>query len=179
MLGTQTIRNAARAEVYGVDIDAEALLTSRLRLSGSVEYLRSKYISFPGAAIAVPLPGGGNSVVVGDASGNELYRAPRWTGNAAVDYSLPVASNVSADFNLTYSYNNGYYPEPDNVLFQNAYSLINTRVALNFDNRHKITFWARNLTNKYYTVILTAATVGTSSSPGEPRTYGVSLETKF
>ena len=178
-LGVQTVRNAAQAELYGVDLDMEALLTSQLRLTGSFEYLKSKYKSFPGAAIAAPLPGGGNVITIGDASGNDLIRAPRFTVSAALDYSLPLNADTSADFNVTYSYNDGYFGEPDNLLFQPSFSLVNARATLNFGDRHKISIWGRNLTDKYYTTILNAATVGSVGSPGEPRTYGLTFETRF
>ncbi|NIJ37542.1 iron complex outermembrane receptor protein [Sphingopyxis panaciterrae] len=179
VLGVQTVRNAARAEVYGLDVDFEALVTERLRLSGSFEYLKGEYKSFPGAAFAVPLPAGGNAVVIGDAAGKELIRSPRVTGNVAVDYSLPLQSGLTADFNVTYTYNDGFFWEPDNYLFQKSYSLVNARASISFDDHHKISVWGRNLANKYYATTASAASVGTVASPGEPRTYGVTLETKF
>lgn len=179
VLGVQTVRNAASAETYGVDVDFEALVATRLRLSGSMEYLKGKYKSFPGAAFAVPLPGGGNAVVIGDAAGKDVVRTPRWTANAAVDYSMPLGSDLSADFNVTYAYNDGFFWEPDNLLFQKSYSLVNARASLNFNDRHKITIWGRNLTDKYYASTSSAASVGTVASPAEPRTYGITLETKF
>ena len=149
VLGVQTVRNAARAEVYGVDLDAEVLVTPRLRLTGSMEYLVGKYTSFPGAGIAMPLPGGGNLVTVGDASGNRMARAPRVTANAAVDYSMPLGSNLSADFNVTYSYTSKFFWEPDNYLFEDPYSLVNAKLTFNFSDRHKISIWGRNLTDKF------------------------------
>ncbi len=179
VLGVQTIRNAARAELYGVDLDAEILVNSQLRLSGSFEYLKGEFKSFPGAAFAVPLPAGGNGVMIGDASGKNMIRAPRFTGNIAADYTLPIAAHLSADLNVTYSYNGGFFWEPDNFVKQAPYSLVNARASLNFDDRHKITFWARNITNEYYDSTSSAAAVGTVASPGEPRTYGVALQTKF
>jgi iron complex outermembrane receptor protein len=173
------VRNAARAEVYGVDLDAEVLVTPRLRFTGSMEYLVGKYTSFPGAGIAMPLPGGGNLVTVGDASGNRMARAPRVTANAAVDYSMPLGSNLSADFNVTYSYTSKFFWEPDNYLFEDPYSLVNAKLTFNFSDRHKISIWGRNLTDKFYSVVSGAAAPGSVNSPGEPRTYGVAFETKF
>src|SRR3546814_4597423 len=60
LAGSISLRNAARAEIYGIDVDFEVAPTSRLRLSGSAEWLHARFTSFPGAPAAVPLPTGGN-----------------------------------------------------------------------------------------------------------------------
>lgn len=179
ILGTQFVRNAASAELYGVDVDFEALLTEGLTLSGGVEYLKATYKDFEGATFSTPLPGGGNSVAIGNAKGNDIVRTPRWTGNLSLDYSLPVGDTNSLDFNVTYSYNDGWYPEPDNLLRQDAYSLVNARVSFNFNDHASMSVWGRNLTNKFYYTILTANSLASVGSPEAPRTYGITLETKF
>src|SRR3546814_16856046 len=61
LAGSISLRNAARAAIYGIDVDFEVAPTSRLRLSGSAEWLHARFTSFPGAPAAVPLPTGGHS----------------------------------------------------------------------------------------------------------------------
>lgn len=178
-LGIQTIRNAAKAELYGLDLDFEVVPITRLRFSGGLEYLQGTYRSFPGAAFAVPLPGGGNQLIIGDASGKDVIRTPRLTGNVALNYTVPVGPSELV-FNVNYAYNDGFFTEPDNLLRQRAYSLINGQIGLEMeDGRQRVVLWARNLTNRYYTTILTAASVASISSPGEPRTFGVRWEGRF
>src|SRR3546814_8719676 len=48
LAGSISLRNAARAEIYGIDVDFEVAPTSRLRLSGSAEWLHARFTSFPG-----------------------------------------------------------------------------------------------------------------------------------
>src|SRR3546814_1419361 len=90
LAGSISLRNAARAEIYGIDVDFEVAPTSRLRLSGSAEWLHARFTSFPGAPAAVPLPTGGNSTANIDSSGNHMIRAPSFTANAAVNYTVPL-----------------------------------------------------------------------------------------
>src|SRR3546814_14565770 len=86
---------------YVIECDFEVAPTSRLRLSGSAEWLHARFTSFPGAPAAVPLPTGGNSTANIDASGNHMIRAPSFTANAAVNYTVPVGDG-EIDFNLNY-----------------------------------------------------------------------------
>src|SRR3546814_8350815 len=48
LAGSISLRNAARAEIYGIDVEFEVAPTSRLRLSGSAEWLHARFTSFPG-----------------------------------------------------------------------------------------------------------------------------------
>lgn len=178
VLGVQTPRNAAAAEMYGADLDVEALVTDTLRLSFAAEYLKGRYTSFPDANIAVPLPAG-NRVVSGSATGNDLIRTPRVTLTAAADYSIPIGNERSVDLNVTYSYNDGYFAEADNYLRQPAYSLVNARVSLPVGENVTLAVWGRNLLDKFYTTSLLAQAVGTVLSADEPRTAGIELRAKF
>src|SRR3546814_4568541 len=103
LAGSISLRNAARAVIYGIDVDFEVAPTSRLRLSGSAEWLHARFTSFPGAPAAVPLPTGGNSTANIDASGNHMIRAQSFTDNAAVNYTVQVGDG-EIDFNLNYTY---------------------------------------------------------------------------
>lgn len=176
--GVGGLRNAAKAEVYGLDVEAEVAVTEGLTLSGSLEWAKGTFKSFPGANVAVPQPLG-NSIIIGDVTGNELPRVPRVTANAALNYIVPVGDEEKLEFNVNYSYNDGYYPEPDNVLRQDSYSLLAARVDFHFSENLKAGVWVRNLTNKFYTTALTAQATGNTYAPAEPRVYGVTLETRF
>ncbi|WP_313803213.1 TonB-dependent receptor [Sphingobium sp.] len=183
--GVGGLRNAAKAEIYGLDADAELVVTDGLTLSGNLAWAKGTFKSFPGANIATPridvngVPTGGNQIVVGDVSGNEIPRLPRITATAGLNYIVPVRGEKQLEFNITYSYNDGYYPEPDNYLRQSSYSLINARADFHFNENLKLGVWVRNLTDQLYTTALTAQAGGDSYAPAEPRVYGMTLETKF
>src|SRR3546814_4036788 len=45
LAGSISLRNAARAEIYGIDVDFEVAPTFRLRLSGSDEWMQARFTS--------------------------------------------------------------------------------------------------------------------------------------
>lgn len=183
--GVGALRNAAKAEIYGLDADAELVVTEGLTLSGNLAWAKGTFKSFPGANLAMPIVDvngvrtGGNQILIRDLSGNDVPRLPRITATAGANYIVPIGDTQKLEFNVTYSYNDGYYPEPDNYLREKAYSLINARVDFHFDENLKLGIWARNLTDKFYTTALAAQAQGDVYAPAEPRVYGVSLEMKF
>lgn len=179
VLGVQTPRNAAAAEMYGVDLDFEALVTDRLRLSVAAEYLKGEYTSFPDANLASPLPAGGNSVVTGSATGNDLPRTPGVTATVGLDYALPISADRDVRLNLTYSYNDGYFTEADNYMRQKAYHIANARISYPLSDAVTVSLWGRNLLDEFYTTALQAQGLGTVLSADEPRTYGIELRAGF
>src|SRR3546814_17189087 len=96
-------------------------------------------------ALPISLPGGGNAVIVIDASGNHLLRAPTLSANAAVNYTIPVGEG-SLDLNVNYSYSSKSYQEVSEVLFVSPIHLINAQMSRQITDRHRISVWGRNLT---------------------------------
>lgn len=174
------LRNAAEAEIYGIEVETEYLLNNKLTLTGGLSWMKGTYESFEGAGFAVPNPAGGNTVVPGDATGNEIARTPRLTANATLNYSTQLASGNEFSFDLSLSYNDGYFTEPDNLLSQDSYHLVNARAQVDFmDDQMSASVWGKNLTDELYTSVLTAQAIGDIYSPSAPRTFGVSLEYRF
>src|SRR3546814_7560873 len=122
---------------YVIECDFEVAPTSRLRLSGSVWWLHARFTSFPGAPAAVPLPTGGNSTANIDASGNHMIRAPSFTANAAVNYTVPVGDG-EIDFNLNYTYSSKSYQEFDEYLFVPELSLVNAQMSWQINDMYKV-----------------------------------------
>ncbi|MBA6117080.1 TonB-dependent receptor [Pseudomonas putida] len=174
----QTLRNAAAADIYGVDVDLEVAPTPQLRLTLSGEWLHARYTSFPDAPGARPLPGGGNAVTPTDASGNDMVRAPRWSANAGVHYSIPVALGV-VDLSANYSYTAKVYHEADNYLYQPSLGLVGADISWSPDDKFKVSLWGQNLTNELYYNLISANPSASLAAVGEPRTFGVSVEQKF
>jgi iron complex outermembrane receptor protein len=173
--------NGAAAKLYGIDLDASFQVTKAFKLSATAEALHSRFASFPQADFSTQLPTGGIAQYTASAAGNQLPYAPRFTMDISGDYGvdLPIGK---LDFNVTSSFNSGYFTEADNYLRQTAYDYLNASVAwISPDERLNVKFWGRNLLNK---VVESESVTGppegyTIDYSNPPRTYGFTIQYKF
>lgn len=179
--GSQIILNAAKAEIYGVDFDFEAAVSERFTLQGGMEWLHHRYKSFPGAPITTPNPQSpyGNITVEGSAAGNRMIRTPDFQASISANYTIPIGSNeITA--NISYSYNDGFYWEPDNRIRQPSYHLVNTQLSwVSSEESYSVKLWTRNLLNEKYLYQVFEQGPGDFALPAPGRTYGVTLGAKF
>jgi iron complex outermembrane recepter protein len=179
VLGQIGYYNGAKAQLYGIDVDAEAQITRELRLRGGLALNHSEFTSFPNALIATPLPGGGSAIETGSATGNELPFSPRGSANLAIDYRIRIASAI-CDLDVTDYYSAGWFAAPDNILRQPAYNLVNASLSLSTaDERRSLRLWGRNLSNAAVATGLDSSALSDLVQYQPPRTYGVTLAVKF
>jgi len=177
---TTVLQNAARARLYGAELEVEARLTSRFRLTANAAYLHATYTEFPAAAASIPAANNIDVAATVDASGNNLPRAPHATLSLGADYTVPVSFG-SVSLSGQYYYNDGFFWESDNRLRQPAYSLTNASLRISDRNdRHSLLLWINNIfSTKYYSYEISSASNPDVGSPGAPRTYGVTFATRF
>jgi iron complex outermembrane receptor protein len=181
-VGSEVIlSNAARAEIYGGEIEGEADVVHNFSITYGVSLLHSEYTSFKNAVsfVTSPTTGLGVATTVNE-TGNELQRTPTQTYDLGFDYSLPTSVG---EFGLdgTYAYNGGLYFDPDNQYRQGGYGLVNGELRWRpNDRRYQVRAWIKNALNKqYYDLIRTGPGIPPDGYPGPPRTFGVSFELKF
>jgi iron complex outermembrane recepter protein len=177
--GLEVIFNGAEAKLYGVDLDLNAKLATNLTLNAGVEWLHSRFTSFPNADLSAPAAGGGTTFTPFDATGNHLAMAPDATADIALNYSVPTATG---DYGATasYSYNDGWYVDPDNRLHQSAYGLYNAQLSwASLSKSWKTTLWGKNLGNRQYTTALASQGNGDYAVYAPPRTFGITIDHKF
>ena len=177
----QTLLNAAKAEVYGLDLDAQVAVSSALTLTGGLQVIKSKYKDFPGAPITANNPNFPYGVIItsGDASGNKLIKTPDFSATFSADYRTPLAGG-ELGVNVAYSYNDGFYFEPDEVLRQKAYHLVNGQIRWSApEDQYAVRVFARNLFNTHYWAQKTSSFTGYLGNPAFGRQIGVGLDFKF
>ena len=126
---TAIISNGAKAELYGLDLDMEARLTSQLTINGGLTWLHTEFLSFDEAPTATFLPGGYPGLgFQTDASGMDIPYSPHLTYVIGATYTVPTSSGDFA-FNVTDSYNSGFYSEADNFLRQDSYHFLNASLS--------------------------------------------------
>ena len=178
-LGTAGISNGASSHLYGVDGDVQALVTDNLRLTAGFEYLHARFLRYPDALISSP--DGLSPVTSGSATGNYLPYSPDFTANLSADYVIPDLAGGDLDLNGTYFYNSGFYTEPDNVISQGAFQLLNISARWkSIGGRYTVAAYINNLTNA--TVLQGGATQTFGLHQGNylpPRLAGFSLGYHF
>lgn len=178
---TQLLLNAARAKIYGLDVDFDAAITGRFSINGGFAYIHGRYGEFPNAPYYTPNvpPAVGNSVVARSGKGNRTVQTPDFSGTVAASYRVPVGEN-ELSFNLSYVYNDGYDFTPDNSLKQKAYSLVNAETVLSLaDGRYNVRVWGRNLFQEHYLFSGFQGEVGNTVVAATGRTFGVSVGVKY
>jgi iron complex outermembrane receptor protein len=122
---------------------------------------------------------GGWVTCLGDVSGNKVSNAPEWALSLGATYTVPIGETGQLRFTGLYSYNDGYFFEPDNVVKQSSYSLVNASIEYRPTENLGIELWGRNLGNTDYAAQKISTGTGTVQTNGAPRTYGVNLKFDF
>lgn len=181
--GSQLIYNGAKAQMYGVDIDAEVAITRGLTLNGGFSYIHSEFKSFRDADVTAPKPGcptpppGG--ILPCDAAGNRLPQTPKTSFNIGGDYRVDTAFGRIA-LNATYFRQSKVFAAADNIAFQPSYDLINASIAWTDLSDHlSVKLWGKNLGKTVYRTSLIEGFTGFDVSYGYPRTYGVTVGFNF
>jgi iron complex outermembrane recepter protein len=199
--GSSLVLNAATVKVDGVELEFEAAPTDQLRLFGGVTWLNSRYGTFGGpgqnfqAPIVYPQPAtcpanlrgtrdpgvvtgpwvGGYQTCFGDVSGNKVSNAPEWALSLGATYTIPMGLDKQLRFTALYSYNDGFFFEPDNIARQDAYSLLNLSAEYRIGGLG-LEVWARNVTDTEYAAQKITTGTGTAQTNAAPRTYGVTVK---
>lgn len=175
------LQNAAKARVKGIDAELDIAPTRYFSINGAIEILDAKYQDFPNAAGFAPraaAPFGNAAIVVPNAKGNQLPRAPKFSASAGATWTIPLGEG-NLTLNGTYTYNSGFYWEVTNRVKQDAYSLVNLEATFSPNDQLSFKFWGRNIgQTKYYTFV-DAAPYGERGAAGAPATYGVTLGYKI
>lgn len=173
--------NAAAARIYGLDVDATALLTDRFKITVAMDWLHDRYTSFPNAPILTPNPNFpfGSTTSAGEASGNRMILTPDYAFSVAGDYLWALASG-ELRLTATYYYNDGFFWEPDNRVRQTSYHLVNAQLRWDSpEGKYNVRLWGKNLLNEKYFSQVSETAFGDSGTAAPPRTYGASFGVKF
>lgn len=164
------VSNAASATINGFDLEATIRPIRNVEFSAVVGYLDPKYESFIDST--------------GDRTGED-FPAAEWTYAFSGRYSVPL-SEGDLSFQLDYAGQGKQNLAPggrrplDST--QEAYGLLNARIAYDFAAGYELSIWGRNLTDKEYMsgALATDGSLGLNLGfAGAPRTFGAELRVTF
>lgn len=173
--------NAAKVTVDGFELEFEAVPTDNLRLFGAASWLNSEFDDFPQAPFGTPRTAApwGATTSVASAAGYSTPMSPNFAGNIGATYTLFAGEAGDVDLSVLYSYNEGYYFEPDNRLKQPSFNTVNASIAYNPTPNWAVELWARNLTDETYYIQQSSASLGDVGVVAAPRTYGVTFKYNY
>ena len=175
------VTNAARSKTYGLETEFKVTPVTGLLVSGGAGYTHARFIDFPDA----------ESSITGDTinrAGEPLPFVPEWTTHLALEYAheLPRFGGpswlhgwITPRVDWSYTSANFFYAPEIEQLQQPGYNVVNFRLAWDLnDDRSRIAFWAKNLTDTaYYNAAIASPRLAGSVTRyyEAPRTFGVEI----
>jgi iron complex outermembrane receptor protein len=178
-IGT-AVQNAAKARIYGTEVEVRYLPVKGLELSGNYTYTDPKYIKW--------LEPTGKPGVFNDRSTDE-WEVPLQMFNLSATYTADLPSGDKLILHggvyhqsLLFFGQNMSLKVNEALLKQNAYALADARISYEFTRADaSVALFGRNLADKKYNVLAGALRpVGISYLvPGEPRFVGIEVTKRF
>ena len=142
------IRNAAEAEVDGIEVDVIWSLNEHWRLSGSFGTLDAKYSDYPGGSCTEPdhvIPG-----CITDLSGEDLAYAPDYSGSLDLAYSnrLGGALTFTGTLGVIFRDDTHVHPSLMDEAEQESYSKVNLRLEVESESGWMLAVVGKNLTDE-------------------------------
>jgi iron complex outermembrane receptor protein len=172
---TYARENVGNAQSAGFEIEFSALPKKGLQFDGSLGINATKYKDFHLKRVNF----GTGVETITAIGGNKLSNAPGHTLFLGAQYDYEINAKAKAVFRFEVRNIGDSYTDIQNQIKQPSYTLLNTRVGFNF-NKFGVFVWGQNLTNKRYLAYGNPdSSFGRQARIGAPRTYGVTLSTKF
>lgn len=176
--GFTFIDNAASATATGFEAEFVALVTENLRLDGSLVLLDATFDEF--STTDAFRPGLG----VLDLSGNELARAPSFTGNIGLQYDHPFADGSVLTLRGDYAHRSSFFFTPFNTDYAEspATDVYNARIAYQTAGGDwTFAVFGKNLSDEVLLQTITVSGIngGTIELYAPPRTWGVEVRRSF
>jgi iron complex outermembrane recepter protein len=166
--------NVPKSRIRGVEADIQATPIRGLTLSVSGDYLDAIITNYP------------NNIddfgVAASAADTRIPFTPKWQANADGQYEWSLRQSLDAFFGASVNHNgatNAGIGEPALTAI-GAYTLLDLRAGVKpIDDHWRLTFWGKNVTNKYFWTNAQRVNDTTFRYAGRPATYGFTLSMKF
>ncbi|WPQ60670.1 TonB-dependent receptor [Chitinophaga sancti] len=172
---TYALENVGNSRSMGLELEISAIPVNGLQLDGSVGLNKTKYEDFD--LVRVDYATGIETKT--PIAGNSLSNTPSHTIYLAAQYEFGLTKKMRAVIHGDVRNIGTYYSDMQNTIKQPTYTLLNTRVGLNYDN-YGLFFWGQNLSNERYLLYGNGDnSFGRNVIMSGPRTYGVTLSARF
>ncbi|WP_052730256.1 TonB-dependent receptor [Sphingomonas sp. SRS2] len=195
--------NVGRSTIYGLEAEAQYLVTRSLLVGAQLNYVHSRYDSYsylspdispllglpPGA---IPANTGCRSTLAGgqytiDCSGRRMFQSPTWTANGFIRQTVDLAEGASIVAEVRTRFEGSRWVSESYLAETRSGSNTRTDVSLTYnapDKRWSATAYVNNLENKnvsgnvfLHAVYPAIPVISTTLRP--PRTYGIQARYNF
>lgn len=140
--------NAGELTTKGVDLETSwRTPVDGLRVSANLSYLDAQYTA------EFLQPGGAGGTI--DLNGRRGSQAPEWSGNIAVDWTVPLSDSLELFLSGNAAYNDGYITDEAtlNDYVQPSFWTLDTNVSVGHpDGNWKLSLVAQNLTDEIFVI---------------------------
>ena len=197
------LANADKVRTQGVEVDFSIRPSARFNAYVNGAYTDARYVRFTDAPCPPELSGGttagagqtpgvpgtpgGLSPANCDISGQRLPGVSKWSFSFGAEGNVPATLfgltgqaylGYDGSFRTDFSSN----PTPSAYTWIDGYSLHNVRLGFRGDDGFNLFVWARNALGEKYIEQLQVPSGNTGlivGNPGDPRTYGLTVQVKF
>ena len=178
------LANAKKVRVRGVEFDGSVRVSRSVSLYAAAALTDGRYVSFADAPPPLEDTGGPQ---VKDISGSDLPGISRWAASLGGELAHPATllgrkGELFGAFDASYRSSFSSSATASKYLVVDGYALVNARAGFRWSDGWELFLWARNVLDKDYYELLSAAPGNTGlyvGQPGDPRTYGVALRVNF
>ena len=171
----QLLRNAAEAEIPGIEAELTWLPTDRLMLMAGIGWIDPEFKKFTGLNLGAATDQENEAL----AKELEFERVPDFEYTVTGEYRVPMTDSGDLIFRGQYAWRDGFYTDVTNNELRTIddYGILDASVR--FENeKWRVSLWGRNLTEENYADIISAA-FNYQRFGGQARTYGVEVGYRF
>lgn len=187
--GTTFIQNAATANIYGGEIEFQAVPTENLQISGGISLLHAEYDEYIQGE-GIPLSNAGcsggefdSSTGTCDLGGNRLNRAPRYAYNLVGSYDFPLANSGLLTARLSYQYEDAVFFTEQNKSTEGhgGWESLNARLTYRLPGDNvQVAIFGRNLTDdRHYTHVLPIGANTIATGANLSRIFGAEISFQY
>lgn len=168
LTASQVINNIDEVDIFGVDLDFQALLADNWTLFGSVGVTDTEIKESANRPQDV---------------GNRTPKNQKYSINIGTEYRMPISGALESVVRIDYEHRGKKYWHPDNLNPMGDFGLLNGRISLESENWSAV-FWAKNIFDKSYWQDYNASAFsglpfGDIGFLARGRTYGIDLQYNF
>ncbi|WP_164847424.1 TonB-dependent receptor [Sphingobium algorifonticola] len=175
--------NAAKARIYGAEVEATWKVSDPLSLNLAIGYNNAQFEDYPNCVAERRNNAGVVTRSAENCAGKDLLQAPRWTVSGGFAYNRPISGKTTLLINGLGRYTGKNYILPTNTAVSEVgnYFVLDGGVGLGFlDGKFALELIGTNILNDRYRVFYqNSPFFGTIYQPSQKRTISVRGTARF